>query len=174
MGLKTLLADDAGSYAAEVTSTAFPTAGLTFGSESELADYSYITSKDSSYVSQSPSGAYAGYYVELKPNVAVNNITQIDLTATAYGEGVESGNPFNDANLYIWNANTPGLELIDNHTADSLTDLTGSVTTDISDYLEDGVIKLIVCIDDGDGNNSTLYFDYIEAEITYNSYNIGR
>ena len=136
-----------------------------FSSMSEIADVggsSYLTSSDTE--DYSAAHRFVFDVVEDPDNIE-------SLAVTWIGTGTHDGGT-NGATVYIWNNGT-GYEELNATTSGSEVTLTGTITTDIGDYVIDGNVTVLVKqkgASDGD-DASVLATDYVKLVVTHHHRN---
>lgn len=112
---------------------------------------------------------YPGHHIRFQISEAEGDVTQLALTFKGYG--VKSATY--EYYLYIWNFGTPAWEYLDNHTTASKDTVTGSISSDMPDYIDDnGYVHALVM---GPVSSppppfpiaSIIYTHYGELEVTY-------
>jgi hypothetical protein len=113
-----------------------------FEEEMGAAEYADISASDDSRAWFSESDKYEFHRFVFKIDEPASAITQIAVLHEGYGaKGSGPGHT-----LYIWNYATPGWEYVNEATTVGTPDqvLTGTLTSDLSDYVESGELQLLV------------------------------
>ena len=138
-----------------------------FSSMSEIADVggsSYLTSSDTE--DYSAAHRFVFDVVEDPANIE-------KLVVTWIGTGTHENGVDNGATVYIWNDNSSEYEPLNTTTSGSEVTLTGTITTDIADYVVDGNVTVLVKqngASDGD-DASVLATDYVKLVVTHHHRN---
>src|SRR6056297_1580859 len=125
-----------------------------------------VSTDDSNHHLSSSVTNYASHRVKIK--LTETNPDEIVLSAKGYGAG---GGADEGWKMFIWNFTTEtwGTEL-DSHTNDVSTELTATINTDVSDYIDDdGYVQVLLSAYTGTelaGSTSKLYYFGLTANVT--------
>jgi len=95
-----------------------------------------ISTDDGDCISFYSSPSYPGQRIQFAINEVVENLIEIELTFKGYGHGKNAGEGDEYGwKLWMWNNNSSAWELLDSHTSSSKATLSGSKTTNLSNYV---------------------------------------
>jgi len=147
----TLLAYEGGVGAQLPGTTNVPTTAIT--------SYTNIEADDElSEVTEDVEG-YAAHRFEFTIDQSAEDVEK--LTATWVGRG--SGSLEDGARFYIWDDTSEEYELLDETFSAAETTLSGVITTEVSDYIDNGTVILLVV--QNDNEDSTLETNYVKLAV---------
>ena len=127
--------NDTGCAGWEGSDDTRPPGAQTMDSSASLGsgDLDTISTDDSNSILKDCVGyVYPGHRVKFQIAETPGNVTQLDLTFKGYGAYDLGGNAYY---LYVWDDNAGSWEQLDSHSSGSKDTVTGSITTNITNYI---------------------------------------